>query len=133
MDIMAKRQCFVTTKSHKDDFRVNRKYRLLNLTNTELSKLSKPILRQISTNIKTALNVNLWQNYSRGIKWFKNIKNKNLHTFIAFDIQEFYRSFVDRLLKDAVLLSQAHTGINRKDLEVIFCCLISLLFHDNEP
>ena len=32
MDITAKRQCFVTIKDHKDDFRVNPEYRLLNPT-----------------------------------------------------------------------------------------------------
>ena len=32
MDITAKHQCFVTIKDHKDDFRVNPEYRLLNPT-----------------------------------------------------------------------------------------------------
>ena len=32
MDIMAKRQCSATFKDHKDDFRVNSNYRLLNPT-----------------------------------------------------------------------------------------------------
>ena len=58
MDITAKRQCFVTIKDHKDSFRVNRKYRLLNPTKSELVKISKHILQQLRINIKTALNVN---------------------------------------------------------------------------
>ena len=64
MDITAKRQYFVTIKDHKDNFRVNRKYRLLNPTKSELGKISKHILQQISTNIRTALNVNQRQNMS---------------------------------------------------------------------
>ena len=62
MDITAKRQYFVTIKDHKDNFRVNRKYRLLNPTKSELGKISKHILQQIRINIRTALNVNQWQN-----------------------------------------------------------------------
>ena len=40
MDIMAKRQCFVTFKDHKDSFRVNSKYRLLDPTKNESHKLT---------------------------------------------------------------------------------------------
>ena len=105
MDITAKRQSFVTIKDHKDDFRVNPKYRLLNPTKSELGKISKHILQQISTNIRIALNMNQWQNLSEVIKWCKNIKNKNLHTFTVFDIQEFYPSIGQKLFKDTVLFA----------------------------
>ena len=95
MDITAKRQCFVTIKDHKDYFRVNPKYRLLNPTKNELGKISKHILQQVSTNIRRVLNVNQWQNSSEVIKWFKNIKNKNLHTFTVFDItHQLVRNFL---------------------------------------
>ena len=57
MSITAKRQCFVTIKDHKDYFRVNPKYRLLNPTKNELGKISKHILQQVSTNIRRVLNV----------------------------------------------------------------------------
>ena len=49
------------------------------------------------------------------------------------DIQKFYPSNGEKLLKDAVLLAQTHTNINRKDIEVIFHCRRSLLFHNKEP
>ena len=38
-----------------------------------------------------------------------------------------------KLLKDAVLFAQTYTNISRKDIEVIFHCRRSLLFHNNEP
>ena len=129
MDITAKRQCFVTSKDHKDNFRVNPKYRLLNPTKSELGKIRKHVLQQVSTNIRTALNVNQWQNTSEVKKWFQNI----IHTFTIFDIQEFYPSIGEKLLKDAVLFAQTHANIIRKDIEVIFHCRRSLLFHNNEP
>ena len=98
-------------------------YRLLNPTKSELGKISKHILQQISTNIRTALNVNQWQNTSEVIKWFQNIKNKKLHTLTVFDIQEFYPSIVEKLLKDAVLFAQTHVNISRKDIEGIFIAI----------
>ena len=102
---------------------------MLNPTKSELGKISKHILQQISTNIRTALNVNQWQNTSEVKKWFQNI----IHTFTIFDIQEFYPSIGEKLLKDAVLFAQTYTNISRKDIEVIFHCRRSLLFHNNEP
>ena len=133
MDKTAKRQCFVTIKDNKDNFRVNWKYKLLNPTKSELGKISKDILQQIRINIRTALNVNQWQNTSEVIKLFQNMKNKKLHRFTVFDIQEFYPSIGEKLLKDAVLFAQTYTNISRKDNEVIFHCRRSLLFHNNEP
>ena len=112
MDIMAKRQCFVTIKDHKDDFRVNPNYRLLNPRKSELGKLSKHILQQIRTNNRTVLNMTQWQNSAEVIKWFKNIKNKNFNTFTIFEIQELYPSIGGKLPKEAILFAQTHTDIN---------------------
>ena len=77
--------------------------------------------------------MNQWQNSSEVIKWFKNIKKKNLHTFTVFDIQEFYPSLGEKLLKNPVLFAQTHTNISRKHIERIFHWRKSLLFHDNKP
>ena len=51
----------------------------------------------------------------------------------VFDVQEFCPSIGVKLLKDAVLFAQTYTNISRKDIEVIFHCRRSLLFHNNEP
>ena len=67
------------------------------------------------------------------IKWFRNIKNKNLDTFTVFEAQEFYPFIGEKLLKYTVLFAQTHISISRKDIEVIFHGHRSLLFHDNEP
>ena len=52
--------------------------------------------------------------------------------FTVFDIQEFYPSIGEKLLKNAVLFAQIHGNISRKDIEVIFHCCRSSLFHNNE-
>ena len=41
LNIMAKQECFVTIKDHKEDYRTNPKYRLLNPTKSQLGKISK--------------------------------------------------------------------------------------------
>ena len=99
---MAKRQCFVTIKDHKPDFCTNPKYRLLNSTKSELGKLSKHILQTINTELRNKIKVNQWQNSSEVIEWFKNIPNKKECTFTVFDIQEFYPSITEDLLKKAI-------------------------------
>ena len=43
IDIMPQQQSFITIKDHKENFRTNPKYRLLNPTKSELGKLSKNI------------------------------------------------------------------------------------------
>ena len=132
MEIMAQKQCFVTVKDHKEDFRSHPKFRLLNPTKSELGKLSKHILQKINE-VRLNLTVNQWQNSSEVIEWFKNIPNKNAHTFTVFDIQEFYPSIKEDLLRDAVSFAQNCTDIHPNEIEVIFHSRKSLLYHNNKP
>ena len=44
VDTMAKEECFITLKDHKEDYRTSSKYRLLNPTKSQLGKISKQIL-----------------------------------------------------------------------------------------
>ena len=74
---MAKQECFVTIKDHKEDYRTNPKYRLLNATKSQLGKISKQVLQNINKTLRSELNVNQWQNSSEVIDWFENIQNKN--------------------------------------------------------
>ena len=83
MEIMAQQQCFVTVKDHKEDFRSNPKFRLLNPTKSQLGKLSKHILQKINNEVRSNLTVNQWQNSSEVIECF---------FFFFF----FYRGFLSR-------------------------------------
>ena len=112
---MAKQQWFVTIKDHKPNFRTNPKYRLLNPTKSELGKLSKHILQTINTKLRNKIKVNQWQNSNEVIKWFKNIPNKNECMFTVFDIQEFYPSITEGLLKQAILFAQKSISIPTKN------------------
>ena len=126
LNIMAKQQCFVTIKDHKSNFRTNPKYRLLNLTKSELGK-------PINTELRNKIKVNQCQNSSEVIEWFKNIPNKKECTFTVFDIQEFYPSITEDLLKQALLFAQNSVSIPPKSLDVIFHSRKSLLYQNDNP
>lgn len=132
VDIMAQQQCFITIKDHKPDYRTNPKYRLLNPTKSELGKVSQQILQKINETVRTKVNTNQWQNTSSVIKWFENIKEKTKHTFTVFDIEEFYPSITETLLKKAINFAKHHTTIDPTDMEVIFHSRKSLLFNNHE-
>ena len=66
MEIMAQKQCFVTVKDHKEDFRPNPKFRRLNPTKSELGKLSKHILQKINNEVRLNLTVNQVAKFVRG-------------------------------------------------------------------
>ena len=108
VDTMAKEECFITLKDHKEDHRTNPKYRLLNPTKIRLGKISKQILQKINKTLRSKLNLNQWQNPSEVTDWFKTIQQKSSH---IFDIQEFYPSITEKLLKDALAFAQRYVEI----------------------
>ena len=133
VDIMAKQECFITIKDHKDDFRSNPKYRLLNPTKSNLGKISKTILQRVNTEIREKLKINQWQNSSQVIEWFKNIEEKSQYSFTTFDIKEFYPSIDEELLRKSIRFAKRHASIPQKEEETIFHCRKSLLYHNGEP
>ena len=59
---LATTQDVITIKDHKEDFRSNLKYRLINPSKSELRKVSKIILDQINTNLRNSSGLNQWKN-----------------------------------------------------------------------
>ena len=64
------------------------------------------------------------------IEWFSNIKSKQRHSFISFDIVDFYPSISAELLTDALDFARQYTEIPSNDIEVILHARKSLLFKD---
>ena len=64
LDIIAKQECFLRLKDHKEDYRTNLKYRLLNPTKSQLRKISTQVLQKINKTLRSELNKNQWQNSS---------------------------------------------------------------------
>ena len=128
VDVMAEQEAFFTIKDHKEDFRTNPKYRLLNPTKSELGKLSQSILQKINKTIKEKLGFNQWHNTSEVIDWFQKIPEKHSCSFTIFDIEEFYPSISENLLVKALKFAKQHTNIKKEDLNVINHCRKSLLY-----
>jgi hypothetical protein len=62
VDIMARKNAFVTLKDHKENFDINPKCRLLNPSKSELGKVSKVVLDRINDEIRSTIHVNQWKN-----------------------------------------------------------------------
>ena len=90
---MKKREAFISLKDHKENFENNPKCRLINPAKSDTGKISKLILDEINTQLRTILNVNQWRNTQNVIDWFGNIeeKTRRRHSFISFDIIDFSR------------------------------------------
>ena len=50
----------------------------------------------------------------------KTFRKKSPHTFTVFDIQEFYPSITENLLKNALAFSQRYVEIKQNELDLIF-------------
>ena len=85
-----------------NNFENNPKCRLINPAKSDSGKISKLILDKVNTHLRTILNVNQWRNTQNVIEWFGNIEQKSRHSFISFDIVDFYPSISENLLDQAL-------------------------------
>ena len=75
----------------------------------------------------------MWRNTADVINWYENAKNKELSTFIAFDIVNFYPSIPKNLLNKAIDFASKHVNFSEQELEIIRETKRSILFHNNIP
>ena len=113
---MAKKSAFITLKDHKENFNSNPKCRLINPSKSELGKVSKVILDDIKSKIRSTLNLNQWKNTQSVINWFQAIIDKPNYTFLSFDILEFYPSISEQLLNNVISWAKSLTDITDQSL-----------------
>ena len=133
IECMAQSQAFISLKDHKENFENNPKCRLINPAKSELGKISKIILDRINNDIRSSSRVNQWRSSTAVIEWFKAINEKNKHTFISFDIVDFYPSISEELLDKAISWASERTQITDQDISIIKHARKSLLFNDGRP
>ena len=104
IECMKKREAFISLKDHKENFENNPKCRLINPAKSDSGKISKLILDKINSQLRTILNVNQWRNTQNVIDWFSNIEEKSRHSFISFDIIDFYPSISENIIIYAIWL-----------------------------
>ena len=128
------REAFVTLKDHKDDFESNPKVRLIVPSKPDLGKIAMKKLDNIVKNVREQL-THLRQAISTKdvLMWFDSIKNKGSCKFINFDIESFYPSITEELLKHSINWASQHTPISDSDINLILSASKSFLYHKGEP
>ena len=132
VDTTANKDAFITLKDHKPNFANKPTCQLINPTKSEIGKISKEILDRINSNITRASNFNQWKNSTSVIEWFKAIENKKHHSFICFDIVEFYPSISQDLLNKALDFASAYDNITNDERNIIIHAKKSVLIHKQE-
>ena len=94
--------------------------------------ISKKIIERINKKVVAATNVNQWKNSDTVIEWFKEIPNKSSHSFISFDVVDFYPSITDELLTKALTFASQFDDITEDEKHIIMQAKNSLLFNERE-
>jgi hypothetical protein len=100
---MKKREAFITLKDHQENFENNPKCQLINLKQ--------------------------WRNTEQVIEWFGNMKDKERHSFISFDIVDFYPSISEKRLGQSLSLASNLATVSDNDISIIKHARKSLLFN----
>ena len=130
---MKKREAFISLKDHKDNFENKPTCRLINPAKSESGKLNKTILDRVNSRLRNISNLSQWRNTHDVIEWFGNIKDKSRHTFISFDIINFYPSISENLLDQALSWASDLATITKDEVLIIKHARKSLLFNDEKP
>ena len=128
---LARKNAFITLKDHKDNFLNNPTCHLINPTKSEIGRVSKKILDKINSAVARGAGVQQWKNTRDTLDWFNEIPSKEEHSFIAFDIVNFYPSISQDLLDRALEFASAFINIPAEDREIILHAKQSLLFDEN--
>ena len=88
---------------------------------------------KVNTHLRTILNVNQWRNTQNVIEWFGNIEQKSRHSFISFDIIDFYPSISENSLDQALSWASSLADISHEDISIIKHARESLLFNNGKP
>ena len=130
---MQETEVFLTIRDHKEGFPHTLSFRLIDLSKSDIEKISKSLLDTINENILKQTNVSQWKNTSQVITWFKNIKSKKTSSFVNFDVENFYPSISIDLFTDAISYAKTITNIDDDQLSIIMQPREPLLFNNNQP
>ena len=124
---IAPKQAFVTIKDHKDNFKNNTKCRLINPMKSEIGKISKCKLQNITKTLRNKLELHQWINTNDVLIWFHKLERKPRLSFLIFDIVEFYPSINEKLFNAALDFAALHIPIPNSDREIFMHARSSLL------
>ena len=125
------KNCFITIKDHKRDFKTNPECRLINPAKTQIGRVSKIIVEDICAPLRLALNINQWQSTKDCIKWFEEYDKNDRCSFIKYDIREFSQSITERTLDRELGLAKEYIVIPLDKVEIIQHCRKTLLYYED--
>ena len=83
---------YIMVKDDKKGFPNNPSFRLINLSKSDIGRISKKILDKINQRVIQETKVNQWKNTNTVIAWLKSLPDKSCLSFVNFDIESFYPS-----------------------------------------
>ena len=131
MEVIARREAYITIKDHKQNFPNSVPCRLINPAKTEMGLVSKRILDRINADLRASSDVQLWRSSADVVDWFQSLKDKNECVFTCFDIVEFYPSISENLLNKALDFATLSTNISEEERMIIHHSRKSLLFNED--
>ena len=65
------------------------------------------------------------------LKWFKNINNKNMFTFMKFDVVQFYTSISKILFINSIEFQKKNIDVSNDQIKIILhSCKTTIFFND---
>ena len=125
-------EAFITLKDHKDRFKNDLPCRLINPAKSELGIISKAILDRMVSAVRVATEINLWRSTGSVIDWFKGINDKSRHTFVCFDVVQYYPSIGEMLLIKALDFAATYTVIADEERNIVMHARKSVIFKDGQ-
>ena len=110
----------------------NPKFRVINPTKSELGKVSKQMLTEIISAVKSKSQLLQWKNSDATIDWFQKLENKHKLRFMVFDVVDFYASITPELLENSLTFTARYTQITQQTKDIIHQATHSFLFSDNQ-
>ena len=65
--------------------------------------------------------------------WFSSTGETHRHSFLVFDIVDFYPSISEELLRSSLEYAKQHTTVSEQEVEIIIHSRKTILFDKNEP
>ena len=132
VEVMARKNAYVTLKDHKPNFENNPKCRLINPAKSNVGKISKIELQRINSEIRIKTGLMQWRSTAATLNWFKTLQNKEELEFLQMDIVNFYPSITEKLFNEAITFARSITHIEDETIEIIKNARKSLLFFNGK-
>ena len=107
MEGYAEKPAFISLKDHKENFKHNTKYCLINPSKGEMGIVSKIFLEEINNKLNNHLCYNQWRSTSTVSEWFRAIENKKPVNSLNLILQSCTRQYQQNYLKNPFILQGA--------------------------